>query len=277
MEPERAGQERRRAQPKNNVGTSEEGRDNLGYANIKSEPAGILDSPRHTDHQTSLCSESDTDDSEDWRETSYTQTDSKSVENPNVQIKAETDDADHKSLIYSGRGKKCSSKAGLTRRKKSCRGPLTCSLCGNRFETRRKLSSHMRIHSQERPFICSQCGKCYSQRCYLTRHMRAHTGEKPFSCSQCGKSFPEKGKLKEHTRVHTGEKPFNCSLCGKCFSKKVKLNDHMRVHTGEKPFNCSQCGKCFAAKGTLNRHIKSHIRKTLRLLSLKKDLSGTIT
>ncbi|XP_053709247.1 zinc finger protein 614-like isoform X4 [Synchiropus splendidus] len=149
----------------NNVGTPDEetkGRDDLGYTRIKSEPPGSLDTPLHTDHQMSLCSESDTDDSEDWREASNSQSDSNSVENPKTDVREETDAADRTSLIYSRCGRKCTSKAKLTQRKKSCSGPLTCSLCGNRFETRRKLWYHMRIHSRGKPFICPQCGKGFS-------------------------------------------------------------------------------------------------------------------
>ncbi|KAM8889132.1 uncharacterized protein ACB058_007578 [Synchiropus picturatus] len=111
----------------------------------RAEPAGDLDAPLHPAHQ--MCSESDTDDSEDWRETNNTRSNSNSVENPNIDVKEEPDDDDHKSLIDLTCGKKCILKDKLTDCKKSCGGPLTCLLCGNHFETRKKLLNHMRIHT----------------------------------------------------------------------------------------------------------------------------------
>ncbi|KAM8889948.1 uncharacterized protein ACB058_012403 isoform 2-T2 [Synchiropus picturatus] len=251
----------RRDWTQNNVGTPDgetKGRDDMGYTCVKSEPSGSLDTPLHTDHQMSLCSESDTDDSEDWREASNTQSDSNSVENPKTDVREETDDADRTSLIYSRCGRKCTSKAKLTQCKKSCSGPLTCSLCGNRFETRRKLWYHMRIHSRGKSFICPQCGKGFSWKGNLNKHMCMHSGAKPFICTQCGKCFLEKAALNKHTRVHTGEKPFSCSQCGECFSAKDGLKRHMRVHTGEKPFICSQCGRGFSVNASLKTHMSVH-------------------
>ncbi|XP_053709727.1 uncharacterized protein LOC128752485 isoform X2 [Synchiropus splendidus] len=46
------------------------------------EAASDLDTPLLPDHQRSPCSDSDTDDSEDWRDTSDTQSGSKSAQNP---------------------------------------------------------------------------------------------------------------------------------------------------------------------------------------------------
>ncbi|XP_053709305.1 oocyte zinc finger protein XlCOF6.1-like isoform X1 [Synchiropus splendidus] len=265
-----SAQRRRKVRTQNNVETSEgetRGWDHIGYTRIKTEadgddlgetePAGYLDTPLDPDHQRSLCSKSETDDSEDWGETSKTQSDSNS-EDPNVHVKEETDDADGKSLICSECGKKCLSKVGLTLHLKSCCGPLSCSLCGNRFETRQILRNHMRIHSGEKPFICSHCGKCFTQNSSLKTHKRIHTGEKPFLCSQCGKCFSQKGTLETHMRIHTGEKPFVCSECGKCFAQKHDVSKHMTIHTGEKLFICSECGNSFTRKQTLIEHMKIH-------------------
>ncbi|XP_053727031.1 oocyte zinc finger protein XlCOF22-like isoform X2 [Synchiropus splendidus] len=142
--------------------------------NCASYPANYLNELSHSNHQRSLTSDSDTDDSEDWTETRNSLPGSNSVENPKDCVDEKKDDADHKSLICSGCGKNCSSKAGLMRHVKSCS-----------------------------PLSCSACGKCFEKRQNLENHMRSHTGEKPFSCPHCEKCFPQRGNLKEHIRIHT--------------------------------------------------------------------------
>ncbi|XP_053709894.1 gastrula zinc finger protein XlCGF28.1-like isoform X1 [Synchiropus splendidus] len=228
---------------------TEAGGDTCGGA----EAASDLDTPLLPDQQRSPCSDSDTDDSEDWRETSDTQSCLK------VCVREKQDDVDHKSPVCPGCGRKCSSKAGLTRHMKCCsKEPLTCSVCGKCFERRQYLKIHMRGHMEETPFRCPQCGKFFTQREHLKVHMRIHTGEKPFCCSQCGKCFMRSEHLKGHMQVHTGEKPFNCSQCGKCFARKYQLKSHTTIHTGEKPFSCSQCGKSYTERGRLKEHVRIH-------------------
>ncbi|KAM9810502.1 uncharacterized protein ACB057_004443 [Neosynchiropus ocellatus] len=216
-----------------------------------SEPASCLDTPLHPDQQRSLSCESDTDDSEDWRGASNSQSDSK------PQDSECKDDGDDKSLMCSECGRKCSSTSGLTLHVKSC--------CGGSFS-------------------CSVCGKCFKKRHALKIHMRMHTGEKPFSCTQCDKCFAQKRSLEEHMRIHTGERPFTCSFCDKLFSREISLEEHMRNHTGEKPFPCSHCDKCFTQKkilkcdkcfaygGHLKEHMISHTDAQQQLQS-KEDVS----
>ncbi|XP_060940213.1 zinc finger protein 2-like [Limanda limanda] len=135
---------------------------------------------------------------------------------------------------------------------------FSCTECGHRFNQRRSLNRHMRIHTEEKPFSCSECGKRFNYRCSLSRHMKIHTGEKQFSCTECGKSFNQSSHLNTHMRIHTGENPFSCSECGKRFNKGSNLNTHMRIHTGKKPFSCSECGKRFNQRCDLNKHVRIH-------------------
>ncbi|XP_053710318.1 oocyte zinc finger protein XlCOF19-like isoform X2 [Synchiropus splendidus] len=229
-------------------------------------PASDVETSLHADHQRSLCSESDdTDDSEDWGETSDAQSRSNS-EDPARHV-SDKNDADPKSPICSEWTRRCSAMSGLTRHVASCCGQgktcsirksYNCSHCGKCFSKAANLKRHMTIHNGEKSFNCSQCCKSFTRKDTLKKHMKFHTGEKPFSCSLCGQSFKERGTLNIHMRIHTGEKPFVCSHCGACFRRRHSFQIHMSVHTGEKPFSCSQCGKCFKHSVSLTRHMKTH-------------------
>ncbi|XP_041664315.1 gastrula zinc finger protein XlCGF7.1-like [Cheilinus undulatus] len=178
-------------------------------------------------------SEAETDDSEDWRETTEQQL----------------------GLNFKG---------NITnKRKRTDKKSHHCSECGKCFYLKGNLTDHMRIHTGEKPFSCSECGKTFSLKGNLKRHMRSHTGEKPFSCSECGKRFTQQGSVITHMRIHMEEKPFSCSECGRRFTQQGSMISHMRIHSLEKRFGCSECGKRFHQKRCLSRHMIVHTGEKL--------------
>ena len=110
-------------------------------------------------------------------------------------------------------------------------------------------------------FICpfENCKKTYNSKSKLTIHLRTHLGIKPYKCSQCSKTFNEKGNLKIHMRIHTGEKPYQCKECKKEFKAMSHLKEHIISHTIFKPFQCPYCKNFYRRKGILKTHMRIHL------------------
>ncbi|XP_041664284.1 zinc finger protein 888-like [Cheilinus undulatus] len=219
-----------------------------------SEPERHLHS--ETQDKTEDCSETETDDSDDWRDTMENDSGLKCVEN----FDDDRSDNDKKSHSCSQCSKTFTMECHFVThmRMHQTETPYSCSNCGKRFKYKSSLTKHMVSHTGKKPFSCSHCEKGFYYKSQLNSHMVIHTGEKPFSCSDCAKKFNEKSHLTKHMVIHTGKKPFSCSQCGKGFYYKSQLNPHMLVHTGEKPFSCPQCDKKFNHKSNLATHMVSH-------------------
>uniref|UniRef100_A0A3Q3EXU6 C2H2-type domain-containing protein n=1 Tax=Kryptolebias marmoratus TaxID=37003 RepID=A0A3Q3EXU6_KRYMA len=105
-----------------------------------------------------------------------------------------------------------------------------CSFCGKEFKQRKKLTQHIRTHTDERPYSCKWCEKSFHQSAHLIAHVRIHTGERPYACSFCDKRFKDLHTQKRHIRSHTGERPYSCQSCGERFRRRENLVVHMRTH-----------------------------------------------
>ena len=150
--------------------------------------------PTSDDHLlSSHCSESETEDSDEWEETRGDQSALNTLKS-------------HKTQHVGGQCK-------LSQDLKSS-----------------KQTQSMRSHTGKKSFSCTECGKMFNRNAHLKRHAMIHTGEKPFSCTVCGNGFRGTSHLKIHMRTHTGEKPYICSICGKGCSQKGDLKRHMRRH-----------------------------------------------
>ncbi|XP_021957800.1 uncharacterized protein LOC110853775 isoform X3 [Folsomia candida] len=131
----------------------------------------------------------------------------------------------------------------------------TCPVCGKTFNDKGYLSSHLKIHRNEKEYKCEWCGKSFNQRVAYNMHIRIHTGHKPHKCSYCAKAFSRKMLLRQHIRTHTGERPYKCSICMKAFADRSNMLLHQRLHSGERPYKCHICGKSFSK----NHHLKTHL------------------
>ena len=128
------------------------------------------------------------------------------------------------------------------------------------------LQSHI---NQDTRFYCDYngCNKSYKHKRNLTSHKRIHTNERPFKCSKCDASFKQKSSLHTHLNLHTGLRKYKCNLCGKSFKQNSVLYHHRKyVHESYKnrKYVCSfsDCNKRFVYKCELNRHQKIHENKS---------------
>ena len=75
-----------------------------------------------------------------------------------------------------------------------------CSLCDNKFTTKRSVYSHIQsVHSGVREHKCDLCGILFQKFSNLNSHYDAvHEKVKNHKCTECGKSFSQKSNLKTH-------------------------------------------------------------------------------
>ncbi|KAI8044256.1 transcription factor Ouib [Drosophila gunungcola] len=132
-----------------------------------------------------------------------------------------------------------------------------CDTCGNGYQRKSTLDTHMRRHNNERPYECEICHKCFHVNYQLKRHIRQHTGAKPYTCEYCHRSFADRTSLVKHERTHRNERPYSCQTCGKTFTYASVLKVHYKTHTGEKPHTCRLCGKSFARIHNLVAHLQT--------------------
>lgn len=136
--------------------------------------------------------------------------------------------------------------------------PLTCPICGKKYEKLIPYVAHARRHMNDLPDECKVCGKRFIRLPELRKHMRTHNGERPYCCELCGASFTASWSLLSHLRRHKKAYTTYCQICSKGFFTKDELRSHMATHSNERNYSCSTCGKSFKVRKTLKTHELSH-------------------
>lgn len=134
-----------------------------------------------------------------------------------------------------------------------------CDICGKKdFQSRSRLKTHRKIHTDERNFICGTCHSSFKTMNCLKNHMRLHN-DTFFCCDLCPSKFKGKHDLRCHIdAVHLMKKDFLCKLCGKAFSRDKTLRQHMMYHVNNRNVTCEICGYKTINRPKMNRHMKSH-------------------
>ncbi|KAJ8933996.1 hypothetical protein NQ314_013631 [Rhamnusium bicolor] len=88
-----------------------------------------------------------------------------------------------------------------------------CTICYVTFTCKKKLGQHLNQHIRDQmkedkklAYSCAYCEKYFNSKRKFTLHMRVHTNERPHKCEICGEGFKQLGTLKDHYITHTKEK-----------------------------------------------------------------------
>mmetsp|Transcript_14272 Transcript_14272/g.19854 ORF Transcript_14272/g.19854 Transcript_14272/m.19854 type:complete len:199 (-) Transcript_14272:129-725(-) len=77
--------------------------------------------------------------------------------------------------------------------------------------------------------VCTYCLKRFKKKSSITSHIRVHTNERPYPCPYCPRRFKHVSNLTCHEQMHTGNWRFKCNLCLKGYPRKDRLLKHMKT------------------------------------------------
>ncbi|XP_042228179.1 zinc finger protein 300-like isoform X2 [Homarus americanus] len=102
-----------------------------------------------------------------------------------------------------------------------------CDICSKEFWGEREFLAHMTGH-RDQGHICHVCGQKFNAKKNLKTHLLVHLSIREHVCRYCDKTFRRKDHLTVHERIHTGVRPYQCKWCDSAYPQKHQLNLHIR-------------------------------------------------
>ncbi|KAJ6647295.1 Zinc finger protein [Pseudolycoriella hygida] len=118
-----------------------------------------------------------------------------------------------------------------------------CYVCGKKFAFRNYLTSHLKVHVENKDHLCATCGSTFRTLSRLTEHMKAHKNL-TYECDKCDKKFSRFDRFRKHLWCHNTNLSYVCHICSKAFKMKMYLKRHMAIHN-EVKLNCRYCDASF--------------------------------
>lgn len=106
---------------------------------------------------------------------------------------------------------------------------IKCYICGSSFDNVENLIEHEKYTRSV--LCCCKCGEYFQNRQVLATHVqKQHNSAEQFICPVCFKSFQYSGNMKRHMSTHSSEKPYSCPFCNKSFKRHDVLKRHLSIH-----------------------------------------------
>lgn len=145
--------------------------------------------------------------------------------------------------------------------------PLICDFCGEHFDSKSSLITHLNNHVRIHKYKCNPCEKSFDNAQYLKQHyVKEHEQvlsaykEKKFACDICEKRYLTKHLLGLHKKSHENLKEYKCQheSCTFETNSPYDLNNHVkRIHNPTRPYGCNLCDKKFKRRCDMINHKKS--------------------
>ncbi|XP_018414542.1 PREDICTED: zinc finger protein 335 [Nanorana parkeri] len=142
---------------------------------------------------------------------------------------------------------------------KKCTYP--CPICNRVYNLQKRLTQHLKSHSNDKPHMCDKCGKAFKKRYTFKMHLLTHlecVEENRYKCEFCEYVSEDRKQLLNHQLTHMNDTPFNCNQCQyRTLSQDALLSHQAIKHAAGKPFACEYCHFTTKHMKNLSLHVRS--------------------
>ena len=109
---------------------------------------------------------------------------------------------------------------------------LTCDICGQICETKRKYWYHKRTKHSDKLHTCKTCDETFPSRHKLDYHREVthlHKDDPVPTCGLCTLTFKNRRQLKYHIETKHTAKSYSCNVCYAVFENRGRMVYHKEV------------------------------------------------